>query len=172
MGETYQKEECAQPMEDEVISKENDFEGIEYLIDILNKSVVPEKPLYIKAVVTEVIPKSFTFSGKYSLKLRIDDGTASIIVNVAEPEIEKLIGITCAEFTANMKSEAGKKFNKELSKSFENKLFRFESLLLISFENSIEPGSLPLLLHTRDPVVNDVKIIIKRLKQTGIGFKR
>lgn len=76
----------------------------------------------IYGTVFDTVPPLMFNSGKFSLKVKISDGTACIEAKLSDRTIAGLLGMSCAEFQANMKTDAGKQQNSRALKKMESAL--------------------------------------------------
>ncbi len=62
------------------------------------------------------VPPLLYNSGKFSLKVRIEDGTSNILAVLSDQVIALLVGISCTVFRENLQSQEGKATNARLLK--------------------------------------------------------
>jgi hypothetical protein len=99
-----------------------------------------DREFLVKGAVIDTVPPFLFNSGKFSLKVKIDDGTDSVVVELGDQLIASLVGISCSTFRENLKSEEGKMVNAKALKRMETALVDLEGVMSVSFpSNSATP---------------------------------
>jgi len=107
----------------------------EYIRD-LRPFMATGRKATLKAAAVEILKGSFQYkTGKYSLELKLEDGSEALQATMSDEAVAEMIGVPCTEFKANLlKGLEGINENKRLMRQLELALFNLEGLVDITLE--------------------------------------
>lgn len=108
----------------------------------------------IKAAVTNTIPP-FIFTNRFSLKVKIDDATATTIALLSDHVISQLLGLSYNAFRANLQSPHGKEDNMARLKRMEVQLAGLEGVMTLEFSTGNASG-LPVIVDIAPPTQEEL----------------
>eukprot|EP01114_Cavostelium_apophysatum_P018968 TRINITY_DN5978_c0_g2_i2.p1 TRINITY_DN5978_c0_g2~~TRINITY_DN5978_c0_g2_i2.p1 ORF type:complete len:431 (+),score=92.71 TRINITY_DN5978_c0_g2_i2:110-1402(+) len=127
----------------------------QYLAEVLPKSdSYADKTIRIKGFIAGTKPP-FGFQGRYSLKVRIEDGTEAIVASLAEDIIEKLVGCSCGDFQKFYTSD--KKKSQSLLAQMEAGLASTEGIFSLKFAKE---GEFPVVIRIEAPSRQDLRMLV------------
>lgn len=136
-------------IDDDLMSVPNPYQ---YIQDLQKSTTTPNSTFKIKGYVSSTVPPMSYNTGKYSLKVKVEDGTGILVAELSDELIASMIGIPCSSFAANLNSPEGKARNKELLKQMETKLTALEGVLTVHYSSQ---HSIPTITHINSPTIQE-----------------
>jgi len=106
---------------------------------------------------------SFKWSGKYTLSMHFDDGTATILAVLSNKIIEGFIGLGHSDFTSKLALGEEKQIMKKKVMEMELKVFHIDMVLELKYSEKSYPK--PKIVSLRNPTPEDVRKLLSRIQR-------